>query len=164
MRVSPGLKRVFSSTSIRLVGQQRQQALADGLDPEGRVHALGAAEVRADPDAGDAAPEQVLERGERRADARVVGDAAVLERDVQVGADERDLPLDVRLPHGARPVVQSTFPIRSTRRHEYPHSLSYQPKIFTSEPFTIVSSVSKMHEYGERWMSVETIGSSMYWR
>ncbi len=146
------------------VGQERAQVLADGLDPETRVLALRPAEVRADPDAGDAAPEQVLERRQRRADARVVGDPAVLERDVQVGADEHDLPLDVSLPHGARPVVQSTFPIRSTNRQEYPHSLSYQPKIFTIEPFTIVSSVSKTHEYGERWMSVETIGSSMYWR
>jgi hypothetical protein len=31
-------------------------------------------------------------------------------------------------------------------------------------PCTIVSSLSKMHEYGERWMSLETIGSDVYWR
>src|SRR5215211_6474474 len=53
---------------------------------------------------------------------------------------------------------------RSTRRDEYPHSLSYQPKTFTIVPEAIVSSLSKMQEYVEPTMSCETIGSSVYWR
>ena len=44
--------------------------------------------------------ELLLERG---ADARVVGHAPVLERDVEVGADEHALALDVRVADRARP-------------------------------------------------------------
>src|SRR5919197_5971414 len=42
----------------------------------------------------------------------------------------------------------ATLAVRSTSLHEYPHSLSYQPKTFAPRPFAIVSSLSKMHEYG----------------
>ena len=49
-----------------------------------------------------AALEQQLERRQRGLDPRVVGDAAVLERDVQVGAEEDALARDVRFPNGAR--------------------------------------------------------------
>ena len=63
--------------------------------------------------------EEVLERGQRCADARVVGDAAVLERDVQIRPDENALSGDVGLANGARPVhYAGSLPIRSTSRHE----------------------------------------------
>ena len=74
-----------------LVRQERAQPPPDRLDPRRRILALRPAEVRADADAGRAPLEQQLERRQRRADARVVGDLPVLERDVQVGADEDGL-------------------------------------------------------------------------
>ena len=58
-------------------------AEAHGLD---RL-ALGAAEVRAEDDLGLVA-ESVLDGGEGLADAGVVGDDAVLERNVEIDADE----------------------------------------------------------------------------
>jgi hypothetical protein len=42
--------------------------------------------------------------------------------------------------------------------------LSYQEKTLTRFPFAIVRSLSKIDEYDEWTMSVETIGSSVYWR
>ena len=99
-----------------LVGKQRAQVLAHRLDPEGRVLALRPAEVRADADPGRAALEQQLERRQRGADPRVVGDLAVLERDVQVGSDEHRLSGDVGVADRARGFAQSSLPIRSTRR------------------------------------------------
>ena len=52
--------------------------------------------------------------------------------------------------------------IRSTSRHEKPHSLSYQPITFTCLPCAIVESPSMMQECGLPTMSDETIGSSVY--
>ena len=49
-----------------------------------------------------AAVEQQLERRQRGADPRVVGDAPVLERHVEVGADEDALPRDVGVADGSR--------------------------------------------------------------
>ena len=84
---------------------------------------------------------------------------------VLVGADEHVLLGDGRLADRARlPHAGRRRAIRSTHRHEYPHSLSYQPKTFTRFPLAIVSSLSKMHEYGLPLMSVDTIGSSVYCR
>ena len=86
-----------------LVREQRAQVLAHRLDPEGRDPPPSAGRdgsrrgSRAAP-----ALEQQLQRRQRRADARVVGDAPVLERDVQVGADEDGLPVDVRVANRAR--------------------------------------------------------------
>merc|ERR1719261_1676122 len=57
---------------------------------------LGPAEVRAHRDLG-ALVEEVLDRRDGRADARVVADHAVLEGDVEVAADEDLLALEVRL-------------------------------------------------------------------
>ena len=98
---------MFSSTSIRSSGSSSRRRSRTGSIAERRILALRPAEVRADADRRGAALEQQLERRQRRADARVVGDGAVLERDVQVGADEDDLPRDVgvtdraRQPHSA---------------------------------------------------------------
>jgi phosphoglycerate kinase len=58
--------------------------------------------------------EQQPQRRQRGTDARVVGDAAVLQRDVQVGADEDRLPRDVGLLDGARQLqVKRTWRRRS---------------------------------------------------
>src|SRR5206468_4050094 len=53
---------------------------------------------------------------------------------------------------------------RSTSRHDYPHSLSYQPITFTRLPFDIVDRPSMMHEWGLPTTSDDTIGSSVYSR
>jgi hypothetical protein len=58
--------------------------------------------VRAHSDACGAVVEEIAERRKRRADARVVGDSPVLERNVEVGSDEDVLPRDVRLLYGPR--------------------------------------------------------------
>ena len=64
-----------------------------------------------------AALEQQPNRRQRRADARVVGDPAVLERHVQIRPDEDDLAVDLRgLDRPRQP--QSSFETRSTSRHE----------------------------------------------
>src|SRR5271165_1234691 len=51
---------------------------------------------------------------------------------------------------------------RSTRRLEYPVSLSYHPSTLTRLPFAMVSFESKMHEAEEPTMSVDTRSSSEY--
>ena len=80
---------------------------------------LRPAEVRADAHLARAAVEQQPQRRQRGLDAGVVGDAAVLERDVQVGPDEDDLPVDVGVANRARQrsLAASLF-TRSTSRHE----------------------------------------------
>jgi hypothetical protein len=42
--------------------------------------------------------------------------------------------------------------------------LSYQPNTFAVVPFAMVSPLSKMHEYGDWLMSVDTSGAVEYWR
>ncbi len=130
-----------------IVRQELPEACGDGSDLELGIGALGTAEMRADDDVSSAGVEQMAQRQERSLDPRVVRDASVLERHVEVGADENALVRDVRGADGTRYVPQGrSFPIRSTSRHEYPHSLSYQPNTLTVLPCTIVSSLSKMHE------------------
>jgi hypothetical protein len=87
-----------------LVGQQLAEAGRHRLDRILRavIFRLRAAEMRADAHLGGAALEQQLERGQGGADARVVGDPAVLERHVQVGAHEHLLPRDVGAADGSR--------------------------------------------------------------
>ena len=94
--------------------------LPHGLDPERGILALRPAEVRADTDPARVALEQQLQRRQRGTDARVVGDLAVLERNVQIRSHEHGLAFDVRVADGARQphVDQSSLPIRSTSRHE----------------------------------------------
>ena len=53
----------------------------------------------------DVALEQVLERRQRGPDPGVVRDLAVLERHVQVGAEEHDLAGDVRVANRARLLI-----------------------------------------------------------
>ena len=92
-----------------LVGQELSQPRRDGRHRvlPAVLLRLRPAEVRADAQLGDPALEQQLEGRQRGTDARVVGDAAVLERDVEVGADQHCLPRDLgvanraRRPHGS---------------------------------------------------------------
>jgi hypothetical protein len=58
--------------------------------------------MRADRDLRRSALEQQLERRQRGADTSVVGDPAVLERDVEVGTDEHVLAAHVCVPDGTR--------------------------------------------------------------
>ena len=81
-----------------------QEADAHRLDRVLRVRPLRPAEVRADAHLLGAPVQQQPDRRQRRADARVVGDAAALERDVQVGANEDALPADLGVTHRPRRV------------------------------------------------------------
>ncbi len=76
---------------------QLGQTRRDRRQREGGVgRALGPSEVARE-DHLRAAAAQVLDRRQRRADASVVGDRAVLDRDVEVDADEHAAPVDVDL-------------------------------------------------------------------
>ncbi len=68
--------------------EQHAQTLGDGLETQlGIGLAFGTAEVRREDKAG-AVTQSVLDAGQGFADARVVHDAAVVERDVEVDAHE----------------------------------------------------------------------------
>ena len=67
--------------------------------------------MRTDHDPRCPAAEEVAERGQRGADARVVGDAPVLERNVEVCPDEDVLTRYVRFAYGARPPHSSSIGI-----------------------------------------------------
>merc|ERR1719251_538157 len=57
----------------------------------------------------------------------------------------------------------ATFFIRSTTRHEYPHSLSYQATSLTKDGLSIIPALaSKIEERASDSKSVETRGSSQY--
>ena len=101
--------------------------------------AVGTAEM-GDHDHARTALDQVLDGRERLADPGIVDDTAVLDRDVEVDADQHALARDVEvanrgfLERAAQADVGSQFSrspmntARSTTRQEYPHSLSYQEK------------------------------------
>jgi hypothetical protein len=82
---------------------QLGQAVGRGSQGQLGLAGLRPAEVRRQDDAG-AAPAQRLDRRQRRADARVVGDRAVLQRYVEVHAHEHapSLDLDVVEPSHVR--------------------------------------------------------------
>ncbi len=82
------------------VVEQDAEVVDDGAEAHGGDGlALGAAEVRAEDDLGLVA-ERVLDGGEGLADAGVVGDDAVLERDVEVDADEDALVGEIQIADG----------------------------------------------------------------
>ena len=96
------------------LAQQLAEALADRAEPEAVADlAVGAAEVAGEDHAG-ALRLEVADRRERRADARVVGDPAVLERDVEVDADEDALARGVQVPDGE--LVHGSVPPGAGRR------------------------------------------------
>ena len=77
--------------------EQLAEALARRSQGRGGVAALRPVEVGGENESRTALT-QKLDRGNRGADARVVGDPALGERDVEVDADERPLPrLDLRI-------------------------------------------------------------------
>ena len=86
------------------VGLELAQPFGNRRDAKRRILALRPAEVRAEHDLRGAALEQQPDRGERRPDARVVGDPRVLERDVEVDPDEDALAGDVGGANGTRTV------------------------------------------------------------
>ena len=109
--------------------------------------------------------EQLVQRGRRRRDPEIVGDAPLLQRDVQVAANQDPLSGDVTevLERPQTPGAHSLEAMRSTsstRRFEYPHSLSYHPTTLTRLPMAIVKSESNVHDAGEPTMSEDTMGSS----
>ena len=75
--------------------------------------------MRAHGDVRSAAAEQIRSVGSD-ARIRVVRDRPVLEQHVQVGANEDALPHDVGVTNRARAMhrYRTSFPIRSTSRHE----------------------------------------------
>src|SRR6202041_1367722 len=111
--------------------------------------------------------------GDGGGDAKVVGHGgpsphADVERHVEVDPDQHAFAVDIgkileerepaqRVHCGQRP----TRTLRSTSRFEYPHSLSYQPKVLTRDRSSLigmimVSSLSKVHDAGDPTMSLET--------
>src|SRR5262249_55865828 len=95
---------------------------------------------------------QVLNRRQRRAQPRVVGDLAVFQRDIEVDPHERALAIQrLRGKIPQAPLFQRRVPMnasRSTQRDEYPISLSYHDEMCTSVPsITAVDIVSITPEY-----------------
>src|SRR5438067_8639048 len=109
--------------------------------------------------------EQFPERGSRRRDPEVVRDPPVLQRDVQIAANEdppaRDVAEVLERPQtpGAHS-LDAMSSTSSTRRFEYPHSLSYHPTTLTRLPMAMVRSESNVHDAGEPTMSEDTMGAS----
>ncbi len=109
-----------------VVRQQRVQPVGARRDRELGIDAVRPSEMGADDDLRSVMVEQPDERLERGANARVVGDAAVVERDVEVGANEDVLPRDIGVAHRTRPSHERSYDgsvpdileTRSTRRHE----------------------------------------------
>ena len=101
------------------VGQQLLQTRRDRRHRERGVGSLRPSQVRTHGDVRGVALEEVPEGRQGGTDPGVVGDTAVLEGNVQVGADEHALPRDVSLADGARAVHYGrSLPITSTSRHE----------------------------------------------
>src|SRR5215467_15557834 len=68
-------------------------------------------------------------------------------------------------PGGDPYSLAATNAVTSASRLEYPHSLSYQEKIFTSlPPKTLVSGASKIDDAGLPLKSTDTSGASLYAR
>src|SRR5581483_11575520 len=105
--------------------------------------------------------DDVANRRQRRADARVVADRAVLQRHVEVDAHEHALAGDVEV---ANRKLHSPFftssRSRSTQRFEYPHSLSYHERTLTKLPsITFVYGASMIDECGLPLKSIDTSSS-----
>src|SRR5207237_6765379 len=111
--------------------------------------------------------QQLDQRRKGGLDAKVIGDAPALERDVEVAADQGSLPGQVpqvlqrseaAFASGTHR-LEATSRVRSTRRFEYPHSLSYQPITLTRLPMTVVEGETNVTEDGKPARSREGIGS-----
>ena len=109
------------------LAEELGEAIGDRPQAHLRIHfALRPAQMAREHDGG-AVIERVLDRRQRRADPRVVADDAVLQRDVEIDADEDALALEIEIPdrkfhrpaNGSRyrPFVTSSRS-RSTQRFE----------------------------------------------
>ena len=91
------------------------------------------------------AVERVANGRQRRADARIAAHRAVLDRHVQILADQHPLAAQIQLRICAV-TLHDAFDqasVVSSMRLEKPHSLSYQAHTFTSVPsMTLVSVAS----------------------
>src|SRR6185437_4204106 len=135
-------------------GFQRQRLIGLAL--------LRPAQVREDEDLG-ALLERVADRRQRRADPRIAGDDAILDRDVEILADQDPLAAQVHVRH-AQDLHDALAhaSVVSIMRLEKPHSLSYQANTLTRVPSMIfVSVASKIDECGSWLKSLETSGASL---
>ena len=123
VRHFPGLEAGVFEETDPLVVQERPELRLDRLQRVRGVRTFRPAEMRAENDFRSTLLEQVQDRRESSPDARVVGNAPVLERYVEVDSDEDTLALHVRFPHGTGP-PQSRRCTRSTIRQLNPHSFS----------------------------------------
>ncbi len=92
--------------------------------------------------------ERVADRRQRRANARIAGHHAVLDRDIEILADQDPLAAQVHVRH-AQDLHDALAQARvvSIMRLEKPHSLSYQAQAFTSvPPMTLVRVASNIEE------------------
>src|SRR5205085_2857029 len=126
-------------------------------------------EVRGDHDRR-AFVERVLYAGQRGANARVVADAAVLYRDVEIRANEDPLAAQVHVGHAlelhyftwasSAPTVANAA-VTSSMRLEKPHSLSYHEETFTSVPSETRVSVESKIELAGLWLKSDDTSSSV---
>ena len=107
---------MFSRTRTRSSGTSSASRSATGAIANAGSAPFGRPRWEHTAISAGAALEQQLEGRERRPDARVVRDASVLERDVEVGADEDALAGDVGGLDGPRQGHARSFPTRSTSR------------------------------------------------
>ena len=87
-----------------LVGQELLQAFCNGAQRECGVVSLGPSEMRANRHLPGIPLEEQLQRRQRCQDSRFIRNAPVVERDVEVGADEHSLAAHVGIAYRPRPV------------------------------------------------------------
>src|SRR4029077_10461721 len=128
----------------------------------GRLPLLGPPEMRHHEDLG-VLVERIADGRQRRADARIAGDDAVLHRYVQIFPDQDPLVAQVRVRHAQYlHVARDHASVVSSMRLEKPHSLSYQAHTLTSVPsMTLVSVASKIDECASWLKSTDTSGASV---
>src|ERR1700690_166642 len=144
------------------------EALTRGHERQRRIMAfLGPSKVARENDTSPAL-DRVFDRWQRLADARVVGDAFAVHRDIEINAQKYAFVLYRKIADRSNPLERvrhhdfaATSWARSIMRFEKPHSLSYQLKTLAKRsPTTCVSVASKIDECGSPMKSLETSGSS----
>ena len=162
-----GSKRVFSSTRSRSSGSSARSARATGVDRERRVVAAFG-RPRCEQTRTSAAPRS-SRSSSVGSDGRIrVSSATRPSSSGTFRSARTSTPCRRRRPSRTERGTHSQLPaasadVRSRGRRAGTSSptrcrTSRTPS--PSSPFAIVSSLSKMHEYGDCWMSVETSGSS----
>src|SRR5215475_11487086 len=96
--------------------------------------------------------EDIANRIEAGVNSRRVGDLSLGQRDIEIAPDQNSLAFKLQLGnrnrrHLATYSLPATNAVMSARRFEYPHSLSYQEKIFTRRwSSTLVSGASNIED------------------